>query len=281
MAAPSTPPSSAPKISESSIFNSPTGDVTFISSDLVLFKLHSTHLNVNSMGFANFSENTIVGKELVPLAEHSTILDVLFQFIEPPPESREFRQPLVGSLKPELLFKLAEAAEKYIVYAAMNVCITRMQQLVKEYPLEALNHSAMHGYRDLADEAAKNSLLRPLDQVAIKLTGPGVIQRYLIYLSKYQEPAKKAISRFEGILLDPMQCPVWIYAYAKYRQQVDRSLLSIDIRPEIPEEDSDLTTCTNEMCQCKDLYLELRWPRFLEKYSNLPPVVPTFSTITI
>jgi hypothetical protein len=53
---------------------------------------------------------------VVPLPESSEILDLLFQFIYPQP------YPDLGSMVFDVLEKLTEAAEKYQVYSAMNLC---------------------------------------------------------------------------------------------------------------------------------------------------------------
>ncbi|KAF9486096.1 hypothetical protein BDN70DRAFT_770033, partial [Pholiota conissans] len=92
--------------------------------------------------------------EPIRLPEHSDILEILFQFIEPPSESRNFRRPNVVGLESTVFFGVAEAAEKYIVYGAINVCITSMWQIIDEYPLEVLNHCTKHGYPELGDLAA-------------------------------------------------------------------------------------------------------------------------------
>jgi len=69
----------------------------------------------------------VVDAAPISLEEPSSVLEVLFQFIHPRSESTQFRQPSVKSLEPELFFAIAEAAEKYIVYGAMNTFLTRME----------------------------------------------------------------------------------------------------------------------------------------------------------
>ncbi|KAF9473853.1 hypothetical protein BDN70DRAFT_843093, partial [Pholiota conissans] len=145
---------SSPEITCSDLFDTTGADVTFISSDFVLFKMQSTHLSLNSVGFVQAGEH-IIAAEPVALEESSQVLEILFQFIEPPPESRNFRHPEVDDIMIDLFFELAEAAEKYIVYAAVGVCLARMKQLLEEYPFEVLNHCARHGHPDLADRAAE------------------------------------------------------------------------------------------------------------------------------
>jgi hypothetical protein len=105
----------------------PNANITFISSDHVLFRMHQTHINSSSAGLAIPDSELIIGSESVQLSEPSETLEILFQFIEPPSESRNYRQPSVLDMEPRLFFAVAEAAEKYIVYGAMNICLTRMQ----------------------------------------------------------------------------------------------------------------------------------------------------------
>jgi hypothetical protein len=91
------------------------------------------------VGFAS-SDYALVGLHPVQLPEHSQVLEILFQFIEPSSASRSYRQPSVIDLKLDIFFALAEAAEKYIVPSAMNICLTRMPYaLLYLYPLIFLN----------------------------------------------------------------------------------------------------------------------------------------------
>ncbi|KAF8173087.1 hypothetical protein BJ912DRAFT_829683, partial [Pholiota molesta] len=136
-------------------------DITFLSSDHVLFKIHGTHVNSSSTGIA-VAENMMIGADAAQLSEPSRTLEVLFQFIEPPSEARNYRQPSVLDMEFSLFFDVAEAVEKYVVYGAMNTFATRMQQLLPHHPLEILNHCAKHGYTSLADQAAEHALSEPL-----------------------------------------------------------------------------------------------------------------------
>jgi hypothetical protein len=124
----------------------PNADLTFVSSDHVLFKIHEKHINLNSAGF-DIPENLVIGSDAVPLPEPSETLEILFQFVEPPSKSRSYRQPSVLNMKPRFFFAFAEAAEKYIVYSAMNTCLTRMKYVCFYHfnfiplyqPLKAIN----------------------------------------------------------------------------------------------------------------------------------------------
>jgi len=91
-----------------------------------LFKIYQTHLQTASAGFS-FPDSTVVDAAPISLEEPSSVLEVLFQFIHPRSESTQFRQPSVKSLEKEVFFAVAEAAEKYIVYGAMNTFLTRME----------------------------------------------------------------------------------------------------------------------------------------------------------
>jgi hypothetical protein len=71
------------------------------------------------MGFAPSEFETL--DEVVELSETSTTLNLLLRFCYPD------HHPDVESLPFDVLAPLAEAAQKYEVYAAMNICKLRMQ----------------------------------------------------------------------------------------------------------------------------------------------------------
>lgn len=56
---------------------------------------------------------------------------------------------------------------------------TLRSQLIKQYPLEILNHAYRHGYFDLADQVAIETISKPLDEIARRLTHPGLLQRWV------------------------------------------------------------------------------------------------------
>jgi len=84
-----------------------------------LFRVYRTHLETHTGGFAPAKIPTL--EEVVVLSEPAEVLELLFQFTHPS------RQPSVLNLEFDVLFALAEAAEKYEVYGAMNICNIRMQ----------------------------------------------------------------------------------------------------------------------------------------------------------
>ncbi|KIM42586.1 hypothetical protein M413DRAFT_444292 [Hebeloma cylindrosporum] len=162
----------------SSLFNHASADLTFRSSDNILFKIHAKYLGATSAGLAP-PPSTLMDRTHIELEEPSTVLEILFQFVHPPPESKRYLQPDIRSLEQDLFFAVAEAAEKYIVYGAMNLFMTRMRQLTQDYPVDILRHACKHGYRDLADIVAPNTLSYTLSVVAPKLTT--ILYHWVIY----------------------------------------------------------------------------------------------------
>jgi len=53
---------------------------------------------------------------------------------------------------------LAEAAEKYCVYSAMEICKMHMQAAIPKMPLTVMGYAVRHGYKSLCDEAAPYTL---------------------------------------------------------------------------------------------------------------------------
>lgn len=83
--------------------------------------IHDANIQAHIGGFAVPEFQTQDDSEPVSLPEDSTILELLFQFIYPD------RHPDLESTTFDVLKKLAEAAEKYKVFSAMNVCKIRMK----------------------------------------------------------------------------------------------------------------------------------------------------------
>lgn len=101
-------------------------DATFKSSDHVVFKIHRKQLQMIS-GSLSPGRSSMDFGETVSLPETSDVLEILFQFIHPPSRSgANYRQPSVMKMEPNLFFRVADAAEKYAILGAMNVCMTWM-----------------------------------------------------------------------------------------------------------------------------------------------------------
>jgi hypothetical protein len=156
-------------------------DVTFQSTDGVLFHIHQGNLNTSTGGFPPPGFDTF--DEVIPLTEHSETLELLFQFIYPK------RHPDLEITPIEILAPLAEAAEKYEVFSALNMCKVRMRyiavlcvvvtvcadQIIRnalpEHPYEVMVYAAKHGYPRMVGEAAPLLLDIPLNDMIQKLPG--------------------------------------------------------------------------------------------------------------
>jgi hypothetical protein len=86
--------------------NVPDADITFRSSDGVIFRVHSKNLETHSDGFPP-STLCKSSSELVDLSEPAETLNLLFQYMYPQ------RQPDLNNIAFPLLADLSEAAEKY------------------------------------------------------------------------------------------------------------------------------------------------------------------------
>ena len=81
------------------------------------------NLTINARGFAPPEFET--QGEIVPLAESADTLELLFQFCYPSP------YPFLGGVEFDVLALLAEAAEKYQVFSAMNICKIYMKWVIR------------------------------------------------------------------------------------------------------------------------------------------------------
>lgn len=74
--------------------NAPDSDISLLSSDNVLFKVHRINLKMHSDIFADaddistFKTSNQQAPEIVALAEHSTVLSILLRYMyrQPPPD---------------------------------------------------------------------------------------------------------------------------------------------------------------------------------------------------
>ena len=98
----------------------PDFDVTFQSSDGILFRIHKINLKVGTGGFVVPPEFE-THNEIACLTEAAMTLELLFQFCYPD------HRPDVEALEFDALALLAEAAEKYQVFSAMDICKIRMR----------------------------------------------------------------------------------------------------------------------------------------------------------
>ncbi|KAJ7118941.1 hypothetical protein C8R44DRAFT_186326 [Mycena epipterygia] len=142
-------------------FNFPDADIAFRSSDQIIFRVHIKNLETHSDGFppAALCAPGSNLNEVVDLSEPAATLDLLFQYMYPQ------RQPDLSAIEFPLLADLSEAAEKYEVYSAMDICRIFMGNGLQDNALTVLNYAVRHDYLDLADEAAPLTVSLPLAHV--------------------------------------------------------------------------------------------------------------------
>ncbi|KAJ6454048.1 hypothetical protein DFH09DRAFT_1385002 [Mycena vulgaris] len=140
-------------------FNFADADVTFKSSDGVLFHVHRKNLEVCTEGFPP-AEISVAAGEITDLPETAETLELLFQFMYPQ------RHPALDTTPFEILHPLAEAAEKYQVFPAMNICHIRLRDMVHEHPVEVAAYAAKHDYPYLVSQVAPMMLsMSPVDVI--------------------------------------------------------------------------------------------------------------------
>ncbi|KZP13245.1 hypothetical protein FIBSPDRAFT_983092 [Athelia psychrophila] len=146
--------------------------MTFESCDHVLFRVHRKNLESASEGFSPPS-GTTTSNEFVQLSERAEILDLLFQYMYPQ------RPPSLDLIEFKVFADLAEAAEKYQMFAAMEICRMVMKAAYNDHPFEVLLYSTRHGYPELMTLAQRRALeLSPAD--AFKLFPPA---SYIAFVS--------------------------------------------------------------------------------------------------
>jgi len=95
-------------------------DIVIRSSDNVVFNLHRKNLEVHTGAFPA-PEFAASPEDVTRLTEPSNVLAVVFDFIYPR------RHPKLTSMGFEIVGPVAEAVEKYEVFAAMTACEMRLE----------------------------------------------------------------------------------------------------------------------------------------------------------
>jgi hypothetical protein len=96
-------------------------DVALKSCDDVTFRVHKNVLQMHSHGFATPDNTVVQPDDVVALSETSAVLDLLLQYMYPNP------QPHLAAVEFVVLAGLAEAAQKYEVWSAMEITKVYMQ----------------------------------------------------------------------------------------------------------------------------------------------------------
>ncbi|KAJ7877609.1 hypothetical protein B0H13DRAFT_2200535 [Mycena leptocephala] len=155
-------------------------DIYLRSSDGILFEAHSKNLELYSGGFppANFADVGGDEREVVQMTETSSVLALLLQYVH------NQRQPDSSRFQFETLAGLAEAAEKYLVFSAMEVCKIQMRLSIPTHPVRVLAYAAKHGYPELRDIAAPLTISASLQSVEAAMHD---MPEILIAWVKYRE----------------------------------------------------------------------------------------------
>ncbi|KAF9457796.1 hypothetical protein BDZ94DRAFT_1202173 [Collybia nuda] len=174
-----------PNLRTSELFCSTDANLIFQSSDGVLFHIHNKYLEANTEGFppAGFDPQN----DIVALSEHSTTLELLFQFVYPA------RHPDLASVEFKTLAPLAEAAEKYQAFSAMVVCKIRMMGTLPKHAEEIMDYAVKHDYPEIMGGAAPLILNKSLEEILMKLPRNLIIP-WVNYHSKWANLLKYAAS---------------------------------------------------------------------------------------
>ncbi|KIK55362.1 hypothetical protein GYMLUDRAFT_76580 [Collybiopsis luxurians FD-317 M1] len=175
----------------SNLFNSADADIVVQSSDNVQFHLHKNNLQCTTGGLPPVDISN--DKETVYFPESSATLELLFQFVYP----RQF--PSLTSLDFDSLLLLAEAAEKYKVFAACTACFYRLREFEKTHPKQILEFAGKHDYRELAEDVQPILVDTPLSELVDILPSPMIFRNWSLFrerhLMKAVEDEKQAFSR--------------------------------------------------------------------------------------
>ncbi|KAJ7824316.1 hypothetical protein B0H14DRAFT_2454070 [Mycena olivaceomarginata] len=197
-------------------------DITILSADGVLFKVHRKNLEVHSDVFAGAEDATRPenGDEIVHLPENSDVLDLLFQYMYRQP------QPDLNKVEFATIAGLAEAAEKYVVYSALEWCRMRMKEAITSHPLEVLSYAARHNHVDLANQSAQQSVGYRVSQALTILPLPIFHDWILFYERWHQEEANflgLTMSKYEKDIPLLLKCIADPTPLFTFRDEIEKS----------------------------------------------------------
>ncbi|KAJ7073013.1 hypothetical protein C8F01DRAFT_1045859 [Mycena amicta] len=181
-------------------FNAADADLTILSADNVVFKVHQNNLKVHSEVFANMVNTaTKAPEEAVHLSETSDVLEILFQYMYCQP------QPELDGVAFDVSTQIAEAAEKYLVYSALPALRQKMSKHIRvdEHALEVLSFALRHDLKALANEAVPKSLGFPLKD-ALAVMSPESFIKWALFHDKWHTKAREqlTLSIHTSLLLD-------------------------------------------------------------------------------
>ncbi|KAF8148082.1 hypothetical protein B0H34DRAFT_738226 [Crassisporium funariophilum] len=125
------------------------------SSEGHIYGAHQTNLESFSGGFPIVGSVSVVDDEQgieVQLAENTSTLKPMLQFMH------SVAQPDLNVIKFADAVALAEVAEKYMIYSAVQLCKFFMRIHASGYPVDVFVYAIKHGHMDLARVAASNTV---------------------------------------------------------------------------------------------------------------------------
>ncbi|KAJ3897721.1 hypothetical protein F5879DRAFT_813604 [Lentinula edodes] len=119
-----------------------SGDITFRSSDGVLFRIDKWRLALVSNAFPSVTSCSL--NEVVELSENSDTLQILFIFAYP-----NWPIPDIGALSFCALVDLLNAADKYAFTAATEISLSHLQKYAQAHSSEIIILAGRHNYSTL------------------------------------------------------------------------------------------------------------------------------------
>lgn len=175
----------SPDHQRTDVVSASDADVAIRSSDNVVFSLHRKYLAANTGAFPPLEIEP--AGETVDLAEDSSTLELLFQFVYPQ------RHPTLSNVPYEVIAPLAEAAEKYEVFSAMNICQIRIVNFLPEHAEGVMAYAAKHGYHEIVDETAPLVVPLPIGDV-VRLLPQHFVVPWVIYQQQWNDILLVAIT---------------------------------------------------------------------------------------
>ncbi|KAH8829766.1 hypothetical protein DL96DRAFT_1590326 [Flagelloscypha sp. PMI_526] len=184
-------------------FNSADADVTLMSCDGTLFKVHSQHLAWASGAFPPLPSSP---NEVIQLSEKSETLELLLNFVYPSKHSH------LHDITFETLEGLAEAAEKYQVFFAMNLCNYKMNDFASKHPAQVLAYACKHDYPHIVEVCSEYALKRSLSDIVIELPSYLVLP-WVVYREQYVRAWVESCDKYgaERTLSGQKPCENWTY----------------------------------------------------------------------
>ncbi|KAJ3713973.1 hypothetical protein DFJ43DRAFT_889401 [Lentinula guzmanii] len=166
--APPTPPRTSTR------FNAQDAEITVISSDNVLFRLHKMNVQVTSGGLLQSK----VDNDFLTLTEPADVLEILFEFLYPDYETDLERLEFTA------LLSVAEAAEKYGVFYAMSHCTFCLRKHTLFHSVELLRFAVRYRKEKMLAELTPTLLDIELDQV-ITILPPTAFGEFCLFRDRW------------------------------------------------------------------------------------------------